>query len=88
MIGDQLKPTPQPPRYSDPEEPLAGKCASCGAVIQCLRMDARPPSGKPEPGVWGDLPCAECPACGAKTFLMPAADFRAVAARAGGPNLG
>ena len=75
MIGDQLKREPVPPRYSDPDEPLAGKCASCKTVVSCFRRDARPGSGKQEFGNWNDLISTECPNCKAKVFLMPAVEF-------------
>ena len=74
MIGDQLKRELPPSRYSDPEEPLAGKCMTCKTVVSCLRRDTAR-SGKPELGVWGDLVSAECPSCGARVFVMPAAEF-------------
>lgn len=78
MIGDQLKPRPEPPRYSDPEEVLAGKCMTCRTVVSCLRMDAR--KGKEtELGTWGDLLATGCPSCGARVFVMPAEEFRKIA---------
>ena len=79
MIGDQLKRVPPFPRYTDPEEVLAGKCLTCKAVVSCLRRDARPPSNKPGGlGTWDDLPCTGCPSCGAKVFLMSAQEFRKI----------
>lgn len=77
-------------RYTDPDEPLVGRCLTCGTVVTCLRRDARKGSGT-EPGAWGDLLGTECPGkaggkpCRARVFIMPAAEFRRVveAARAG-----
>ena len=62
------------PRYSDPEEPLAGRCMTCKTVVGCLRMDAVP-GGRAELGAWNDLLAAGCPRCGARVFLMPAKEF-------------
>ena len=78
MIEIKRRP-PEPPRYSDPEEQLAGKCMTCGATVACLRRDARGPAARPEPGAWLDVPSAPCPACGARVLVMPAPEFRRAA---------
>lgn len=84
MIGDQLKRDPVPPRYSDPEELLAGKCMTCGTVVSCLRRDAVKRADGKELGAWGDLLSVECPGhgrhCGARVFLMSATEFQRVVA--------
>mgnify|MGYP001563698859 CR=1 FL=1 len=72
MIGDQLQKRPAKLRYADPEEVMAGKCASCGAVVRCLRRDAEYKKGF---GVWADLLATECPQCKACVFVMPTAEF-------------
>ena len=74
---------PDVSRYIDSDQPLAGKCMSCGKSMGCLRMDAESESngyGKTfhEPGVWTDLLSAECPNCGARVFVMGAEEFRKV----------
>lgn len=84
------RPPPEPPRYSDPEEPLAGKCMTCGTVVGCLRMDAKAGTDRSAPGQWdnsgglgswSDLISAECPNCGARVFVMPAVEFQKVIAQ-------
>lgn len=70
---------PEPPRYSDPEEELAGKCMTCLTVVGCLRRDAARPAKETELGTWGDVLSTECPQCGARVFVMPAGEFRKVA---------
>lgn len=69
------RPPPEPPRYSDPEELLAGKCMSCSTVVNCLRKDAVQRKDNHEPGTWSDLVSAECPKCGARVFVMTAVEF-------------
>lgn len=82
MIGDQLQRRPEAPRYQNPDEPLAGKCLTCGKVVGCLRRDAIIESGgafggrSMAPGVWSDLPSTGCPDCGARVFVMPMAEFQ------------
>ena len=67
----------------DPEEPLAGKCMTCKTVVACLRRDTDPKGERLELGVWGDLVSAECPGCGARVFVMPAAEFWKIVGKAG-----
>ena len=74
------RPPPELPRYSDPEEPMAGKCMTCGTVVGCLRRDAVRKGKATEPGTWGDLLSIGCPGCGARVFVMPAGDFHKIAA--------
>lgn len=74
-----IKPDPPPPRYRDPDEPLAGKCMTCGTIVSCTLQDTQLPRGqfaekKDYIGAWVDLVSAECPKCGARTFVMPAKD--------------
>ena len=45
-----------PPNDESPSDVMEGRCPACGAVIQCLRIEAemREVFGRP-------LPCAPCP---------------------------
>jgi len=74
----QLVPKPEPPRYADLDEVLAGRCMTCKTTVSCLRRDAVPGSKQPELGTWADLLSAECPNCQARVFVMNAAEFAKV----------
>lgn len=76
MIGDQLKREPPPSRYLNPDEPLAGKCMTCGTIVRCLRRDTDHGRKKPQLGTWDDLLSVECPGCRARVFVMLSTEFR------------